>query len=89
MGLFAYLAIWLAAAIFTSTPMVGSVLRAIAFAVTWVATTVGLGAAITSRAGTVRPGNAKGVATADELSWQTPTPVTGVAAATRRVASSR
>ena len=32
---------------------------------------------------------ANGSATADELSWQTPTPVTGVAAATRRVASSR
>ena len=89
MGLFAYLAIWLGAAIFTSTPVLGSVLRAVAFAVTWVATTLGLGAAITSRAGTVRPGNAKGVAAGDELSWQTPTPVTGVAAATRRVASTR
>lgn len=89
MGLFAYLALWLGAAIFTSTPFVGAVLRAVAIAVTWVATTVGLGAAITSRAGTVRPGNAKGGAAADELSWQTPTPVTGVAAATRRVASTR
>lgn len=89
MGLFVYLALWLAAAIFTSTPIVGSVLRALAIAVTWVAVTLGLGAAIISRAGTVRPGNANGSATADELSWQTPTPVTGVAAATRRVASSR
>jgi hypothetical protein len=89
MGLFAYLALWLGAALFTSTPMVGAVLRTIAIAVTWVATTLGLGAAITSRAGTVRPGNAKGSAAADELSWQTPTPVTGVAAATRRVAASR
>ncbi|HEY4303301.1 MAG TPA: polymer-forming cytoskeletal protein [Gemmatimonadaceae bacterium] len=89
MGLFTYLALWLAAAIFTSTPMVGSILRAVAIAVTWVATTIGLGAAITSRAGTVRPGNAKGTAAADELSWQTPTPVTGVAASTRRVASTR
>jgi hypothetical protein len=89
MGLFTYLALWLAAAIFTSTPFAGSVLRAVAIAVTWVATTVGLGAAIASRAGTVRPGNAKGIAPADELSWQTPTPVTGVAAASRRVASSR
>jgi hypothetical protein len=92
MGLFAYLALWLAAVLFTSTPVVGSVLRAAAIAVTWVATTLGLGAAITSRAGTVRPGNAAGATgggAADELSWQTPTPVTGVAAATRRVASSR
>jgi hypothetical protein len=89
MGLFVYLALWLGAALFTSTPVVGAVLRALAIAVTWVATTVGLGAAITSRAGTVRPGNAKGAASADELSWQTPTPVTGVAAATRRVASTR
>jgi hypothetical protein len=89
MGLFAYLALWLAAALFTSTPAVGATLRAIAIAVTWVATTVGLGAAINSRAGTVRPGNARGVSSGDELSWQTPTPVTGVAAATRRVASTR
>lgn len=89
MGLFAYLALWLGAAIFTSTPVVGAILHAAAIAVTWVATTVGLGAAITSRGGTVRPGNSKGSAAADELSWQTPTPVTGVAAATRRVVTTR
>jgi hypothetical protein len=89
MGLFAYLALWLGAALFTSTPVVGAILRTVAIALTWVATTVGLGAAITSRAGTVRPGNATGATSTDELSWQTPTPVTGVAAATRRVASTR
>jgi hypothetical protein len=89
MGLFAYLALWLGAALFTSTPVVGAILRTAAIALTWVATTVGLGAAIISRAGTVRPGNATGISSTDELSWQTPTPVTGVAAATRRVASTR
>jgi hypothetical protein len=88
MGLFAYLAIWLLAAVFTWSPVTASVIRMVAIAITWVAATVGLGAAITSRAGTVRPGT--GVpATTDEFAWQTPTPVTGVAAATRRVASSR
>ena len=47
-----------------------------------------IGAAIVSRGGTVRPGNASGKSSTDEFAWQTPTPVTGVAAATRKVASS-
>jgi hypothetical protein len=88
-GLIAFLVLWLAAAALRSVPMAGAILRTIAIAITWAAATVGLGAAITSRAGTVRAGNATGGTGADDLSWQTPTPVTGVAAATRRVASSR
>lgn len=87
MGLVVYLALWLAAAAFAWSPVIGSILRAIAIAITWVAATVGLGAAFTSRAGTVRPG-AGGKSSTDEFAWQTPTPVTGVAAATRKVASS-
>lgn len=87
-GLVAYCVIWLLAAAFAWSPMASAILRPIAIAITWVAATVGLGATITSRGGTVRPGVGSGKA-ADEYAWQTPTPVTGVAAATRRVASTR
>lgn len=81
-GLSAYFALWMLAALFAWNPIAGAVLRAIAIAVTWVAATVGLGATLASRAGTQRAG-AKSTTT-DEYAWQTPTPVTGVAAAARR-----
>jgi len=85
-GLVAYLGIWLVAAVFTWSPLVGAILRGVAVAITWVAATVGLGAALASRAGTQRPGAGSAQkAGADELAWQTPTPVSGVAAATRKV----
>jgi hypothetical protein len=85
-GLVVYLALWLLAAAFTWSPVIGALLRALAMAVTWVAATVGLGAALASRAGTQRPGVSRGAitrASQDDLAWQTPTPVTGVAAARR------
>jgi hypothetical protein len=84
-GLVVYLAVWLLAAAFAWHPFAGAILRAVAIAVTWVAATVGLGATLASRAGTQRPGvgSAKKPA-ADEYAWQTPTPVTGVAAASRK-----
>lgn len=89
MGLVVYLGIWMVAALFTWNPIIGAVLRAVAIAVVWVAATVGLGAAIASRGGTQRPGVGSGSRpTTDEFAWQTPTPVSGVAAATRRQASS-
>lgn len=85
-GLIAYLGMWLAAALFTWNPVVGAILRAIAFAVTWAAATVGLGATLASRAGTQRPGVGSAQKTStDEFAWQTPTPVSGVAAATRKL----
>lgn len=87
-GLVAYCVVWLVAAIFAWSPLMSAILRPIAVAVTWVAATVGLGAALTSRGGTVRPGAGTGKSATDEFAWQTPTPVSGVAAATRRVASS-
>ena len=87
-GLVVYLALWLVAGAFAWSPILGSLLRALAIAITWVAATVGFGAALTSRAGTVRPGSGSAKSTTDELAWQTPTPVTGVAAATRKVSSS-
>jgi hypothetical protein len=88
-GLFIYLAVWLVAAAFTWSPVAGSILRGLAIAVTWVAATAGLGAALSSRAGTQRPGvGATARAAADDFAWQTPTPVSGVAAARRPVSPS-
>jgi hypothetical protein len=84
-GLIGFFALWALAAAFTWQPVVGSVLRMIALVVTWVAATAGLGATLLSRAGTQRPGGrkARGPA-ADEYAWQTPTPVSGVSAGSRR-----
>jgi hypothetical protein len=85
-GLVVYLAVWMLAALFTWNPVIGAILRAVAIAITWVAATVGLGATIASRAGTHRSGAGSGKKThTDEYAWQTPTPVCGVAAATRKV----
>jgi hypothetical protein len=87
-GLIAYLGLWMLAAAFAWNPFAGAILRALAMAVTWVAATVGLGATLSSRAGTQRAvSRSNGRASTDELAWQTPTPVAGVAAATRRVVS--
>ena len=87
-GLLIYLGLWLVAAVFISSPVVGSVLRAVALAGSWVALTFGLGATMLSRAGTQKDVATKRAAkVVDELSWQTPTPVTGVAAARRPVAT--
>ena len=89
LGLAIYFAVWMVAALFAWSPVIGAVLRALAIAMTWVAATTGLGAAITSRAGTVRPGVGSAErAAADEFAWQTPTPVSGVVASTRRAVSS-
>jgi hypothetical protein len=86
-GLTGYFALWALAAAFTWHPVIGAVLRSLALGVTWVAATAGLGATMLSRAGTQRPGRRrKAGMTADDYSWQTPTPVSGVAA-TRRKAS--
>jgi len=88
LGLLVYLALWIATALFSHTPGVGTVLRVLAVAITWVAATTGLGATISSRAGTHRALAPASKFTGDELSWQTPTPVTGVAASSRRQVSS-
>jgi hypothetical protein len=88
LGLLAYLALWVATALFSHTPGVGAVLRMVAVAITWVAATAGLGATISSRAGTHRSTAPASKFTGDELAWQTPTPVTGVAASSRRPMSS-
>jgi hypothetical protein len=84
-GLALYLGLWLLAAAFTWSPIVGAVLRGVALAASWAAATVGLGAVILSRAGTRRAAERPAPVTppADELVWQTPTPIGGVVAARR------
>ena len=90
LGLAIYLGLWLLAATFVWNPVAGSVLHAVALAGSWVALTFGLGATILTRAGTQREGDTKRRApVVDDLSWQTPTPVTGVVAARRPVATVR
>jgi hypothetical protein len=87
-GLIGYFALWGLAAAFTWHPVAGAALRMIALVITWVAATAGLGATLLSRAGTQRPGRSrKSGPASDDYSWQTPTPVSGVAAGTRRKAA--
>jgi hypothetical protein len=89
-GLSIYVGLWFIAAAFIWNPIVASVLRAVALAGCWVALTFGLGAAILSRAGTRREGErARRPRAVDDLSWQTPTPVTGVVAARRPVVTTK
>jgi hypothetical protein len=80
------LGMWVAAAALSAVPLLGLVLRAVAATVTFVAVTAGLGATILSRAGT-RGVEAPAAKPADPAVWQTPTPVTGVAAARRPTTS--
>jgi len=91
-GVCIYLVVWLAAAALTSLPAVAVLVRTIALAVTWVAATAGLGAALISRAGTrsETARAARGARAAGRTpypsgvpGWQTPTPVSGVVAARR------
>jgi hypothetical protein len=60
------------------------VARIVAFAITWVAATAGLGATILSRGGSERARREARPA-APLQGWQTPTPVVGVAAARRPI----
>ena len=88
-GISLYVGVWLVAAAFVWNPMIGAVLRAVALAGSWVALTLGLGATLITRAGTRRDGERQRQASAPvgDMSWQTPTPVTGVVAARRPVAT--
>lgn len=74
--------IWIGAAFLVSIPIVGILARVVALAITWVAATVGLGAVVRSRAGTVRE-HIEVTTETSIPSWQTPTPVFGVVAARR------
>ena len=74
--------VWFGAALIVSVPLAGILARLVALALTWVAATVGLGAVVRSRAGTVRA-HLEVTTETSIPSWQTPTPVFGVVAARR------
>lgn len=85
-GLAPYFALWLLAALTTRVAVLGGILYLIAALATWAAVTVGAGAVIVSRrsAPWMRPLAAlREPAPVDDFIWQTPTPVSGVAAARR------
>jgi hypothetical protein len=85
-GLSVFLVLWLLAGGAAFLGLAGSVLRLLAFLSTWIAATVGLGATIITRAGTrtaVSPPRVSPPTATEEYAWQTPTPVSGVAAARR------
>lgn len=87
-GVAIFFALWMVAALLVSAPVASTVIRSAALAATWAAGTLGLGAAILSRAGTHRR-VASGNRPMELAAWQTPTPITGVVAARRPVASSK
>ena len=83
-GVTLYMGLWVVASAFAWAPTIETVLRVVAVAITWVATTAGLGAAVLSRGGTRRAVTASApLAAVNDVPWQTPTPVTGVVAARR------
>lgn len=90
-GLSLYFLLWVLGGALTWAGVLGGVFRLIAGVVTWVAVTVGFGAALASRGGTrARPREASAAPPpAEDYAWQTPTPVTGVAAARRPTPPSR
>ncbi|MDB4883159.1 MAG: hypothetical protein JWL95_1925, partial [Gemmatimonadetes bacterium] len=75
-GVATFFALWLVAAMLVWAPLAATVIRAAAVAASWAAITLGLGAAILSRAGTHRR-VASGSRPVELAAWQTPTPVTG------------
>jgi hypothetical protein len=85
-GLSVFLVLWLLAGGAAFLGLAGSVLRLLAFLSTWIAATVGLGATILTRGGTrisISPPRVSAPTQTEEYAWQTPTPVSGVAAARR------
>ena len=83
-GVFTIFALWLLAAALAWSPIAAAVVRLVALAATWVAVTVGFGAVILARIAPRRaPATPLPEPALDEISWQTPTPVSGVAAARR------
>ena len=87
-GVSIYMGLWVLASAFAWAPIVETVLRGVAVAITWVATTAGLGAAILSRGGTRRSATTATLAAVNDIPWQTPKPVSGVVAARRPTPSS-
>ena len=86
-GLLALSLVWLAASLIASVPVAGVLSRLIALSFTWAVATVGLGAVVTSRGGIAKSRVETTMTEIATPSWQTPTPVLGVVAARRPVAS--
>lgn len=83
-GLCLFFGLWLLAALLGWIPVLGGILHALAVVVTWAAATVGLGAAVISRGGSRRRvSETSEVPALPEAGWQTPTPISGIAAARR------
>jgi hypothetical protein len=78
LGLVVLLAPWFVASALAWSPKGELVMHTLAVAITWVAGTAGLGAALMSRGGKKRPMRADPNA-ATSTGWATPTPVAGVA----------
>lgn len=74
---------WLASGALAWSPTLGVLVRIFAVAVTWVAATAGLGAAVVSRGGVRRATAPAAQRALNTASWATPTPVSGVTAARR------
>ncbi|CAN5217000.1 hypothetical protein BH23GEM2_BH23GEM2_11100 [soil metagenome] len=82
-GLTLLLSVWLVAAAFTWSPMVGLVLRSMALGLTAVAITAGVGAVVKSFRVAADRDAEIAAPVVDELAWQTPTPVGGIVAVRR------
>ena len=89
LGLLVLMSFWLVAGMLGFDGVALMIARGVAISVTWVAATAGFGAAIASRGGALRrrPAAVAPTTSGGDLSWQTPTPVRGVAAARRPVAT--
>ena len=86
-GIVVLLTPWALAALLAAWPLAESLARGVAFAITWVAATAGLGATLISRAGIQRAQSRQAVRAMASPSWQTPTPISGVVAARRPTAT--
>jgi hypothetical protein len=82
-GLLMLMVPWFAAGALAWSPRLELFARMIAVAVTWVAATAGLGAAVVSRGGVRRALAPAAQRAMNASSWATPTPVSGVTAARR------
>ena len=82
-GIVVLLSPWLVAALLALWPTAELIARGMAFTMTWVAATAGLGATLISRAGIKRAESGFAKRAMSVAGWQTPTPVSGVAAARR------
>ncbi len=86
-GIVVLLLPWALAALLAAWPVAETLARGVAFAITWVAATAGIGATLISRAGITRAQSRQAVRAMASPSWQTPTPVSGVVAARRPAAT--